>query len=1301
MIKKNLFLLLAALLPAQLLLAQNVSVNPLTGAANVVVPVANYQRGSIKFPINLIYIGAGVKSTDVEGTAGMNWNLQCSSYAVSRQVRGLPDDCQKDIANNTRTGWMYAGNASAINTFTIHNNGTPNCSNETIDITAITATFPYTVDIEPDLFYVNAPGLSCQLVYDQSSGKFKPVEYQDLQISDSTATDGEIVAFTIVNDAGTKYIFNKPENAYMRDSSSTAPLFFGNAYNQYRHGILYTDRWCLTSIADINENGIQINYTSGAARGSQDSVKLYIGGSSTASLQYITYGSVTPQQISTIVIGSEEDGNLSNETLTFHWTTPVLEGSGQSVIDSISGRGRTYSFNYHNVKYSKTGSSATYYREFLSSFSENSCGSPIFYGFSYAGVTQAGAEYDTTLPDTTSTQNDYWGYYSTKATTGNLLPALFASPSGSYPPYLIKASSTNSSYSYTLSGANRMVDTSAVYTGSLIKVTNVMGGSTAITYESNDYNDPSAGANVQGGGVRVKQLTDYDGISSAHTIVRTYSYVRPGGSTSSGKPITMPQYAITIPYTGSATGSTMWTDATAVSPYDLSTEDHTIIYEYEKESQSGIGSKLTQFYVPATAWDAHASPDCNGCTTEWRPTVDLAARSSCSTYKVLLSGPASYPFIPNPNYDFERGLPRKITTYNNSGLTASVESFGYSRTASPSVICGFKWEDSYTGSLYYRGYNRDTIYYNTRELLTNDTTIVYDATNYSQANQTSVAYTYGSTYHKLATKQTVNSDGSNLTDYFWYVKDYTTGTDTSGYVTALYHLQQLNVNAPVETYTKVQNSLGTFYTQAHLTLFRPFTPVSATIYRPFRQLSMVQPDGITTFTQFEPSGNTIVYDSHYFTTADYMDYDYAGVLLSSDNGNKREGSRLFDHETDKPVAVFTNARVGEVWFEDFDSDYYIGGRETLTGVTDTTDRNGKNAAYLATTGNITFTITKNPNAVKYIFSAWLRSSSATGFITVKLSDGTNILTRSITPGVTTGWQYFELPKFSVTTLGSSITVTLTTTAAMSLDDILLYPENTEATTYAFDDVQFYKICQTNTNGVSAYFKNDAWGRVIYAYDQDHNILNKNVYVPQADAANFNTSNLSITVTNTGTLTTNTMVNLLAQLPPVCEISSNTYTWRFGDGSAPVQTSGTSAPAHQYKIPGTYIDTLVLNSNIFGQLTVTHSVTFVAGPNTNLAYTNNTPAHLNTLAFYNGATLVASFTEAQLQAGTAQVVKGSYTMKITMATGASGYTSIKASGDGTSGACVEYSSTNTYSVTINISSTNNLLINVSTTDLCGT
>ena len=86
--KKLLLLLVAILLPAAALLAQSpVSVNPLTGAANVVIPIANYQRGSIKFPIVLVYNGSGVKPTDVEGNAGISFDLQARRSRISPVAR--------------------------------------------------------------------------------------------------------------------------------------------------------------------------------------------------------------------------------------------------------------------------------------------------------------------------------------------------------------------------------------------------------------------------------------------------------------------------------------------------------------------------------------------------------------------------------------------------------------------------------------------------------------------------------------------------------------------------------------------------------------------------------------------------------------------------------------------------------------------------------------------------------------------------------------------------------------------------------------------------------------------------------------------------------------------------------------------------------------------------------------------------------------------------------------------------------------------------------------------------------------
>ena len=1315
MLKKTLLLLLVNLLPAALIFAQSpVSVNPVTGAANVAIPIGNYQRGSIKFPIALVYNGSGVKPTDVEGTAGISWEIQAGG-AIFRQPRGLPDDIQQDNSGNTRTGWMYNTNQATISTFPINNTGTPNCANEQHDISNINSNFSYTSDTEPDIFYVSAPGLNCQLIYDQTSAKFHPVEYQDLVIAYGTATDHTISSFTITNDAGTKYLFNVAETAYQQDSTTVAPSYLANSYNQYRYGITYTDKWFLTSITDINGNSISLSYTTAAtARRSQDSVKLYIGGSSTATLQYIVNQSVAQKLLSSVLLTADEDINLTNETLTFNWTNTVGNGTGQYYITSITGNGHNRVFTYSPLTYVRPNG-INYTRGFLSNFSDSGCGSPINYGFTYAG--EGSDHASILLPDSSSTQIDYWGYYTTFGTTGKLLPAVYAnSTSSAYPPYLVKASSSNPHYNYTLTGANRAVDTSVVYYGSLTQITNAQEGTTTITYESNDYYDPSAATTVKGGGIRVKQLIDYDGISTAHNIVRSYSYINPSTGNSSGKPVTLPQFAFTIPYSGSATGLTLWTDVTALSAYDLSNEDHTIMYEYEKESMSGAGSTLSRFYVPGTAWDASAAPDCSGCTTEWYPTVNLVARPTCVSYGPVAGGATSYPFIPNPNYDFERGLPRSIKAINSSNDTVSIKTFSYQRSSGPTAIAAFKYEDDKSGSLSVRAYNKYLDYYSTSELLTQQTSKVYDsAPTPTQANADTLNLTYGSVYHKLKTKQVKNSDGSTVTQNFSYIKDYAAAADTNHNISAIYNLQQQNVDWPVESYTSVSRGGISDTTQAALTLYSPFTNSGTTVYRPSRQLKWVHANGAA-FKPFSinTGAHSIKYDTLYFPAGNITGYDYSGVPHTADDANKHVSSAFFDHVTNMRVASFTNAAATEVCFLDFDSDVYL----TNSNYTDsgnlgvTTDRNGKSARILATGKYINYTLTKNSQAANYIFSAWLNCTVAGSHtLTIQLTSGSTNVSKTIPFSTTAGWQYFESVKIPVTTLSGTVTVNVTTSATVSIDDILCYPENTEATTVAFDPVQFFAVCKTNTNGVSAYSSYDTWGRLLYAYDQDHNILQKKTYVNQSDRVAFGQGIMHATGVG-GSINTNTPVSLSINLPDACLSSDFTYTWHYGDGSAPVQTTLATAPSHLYRLPGTYTDTLVINSPALGQKTYTLSFSVPAGTKTNLTYFNYTTANGNiaTVAFYTGATLIASFTAAQLLAGTAQITKGSYTMKITMATGSQpypypppsgtgGYGGLTETGDGPVNVCQSYSSTNAYSFSINLTSCNSLVIGVYKTDQC--
>jgi len=97
-----------------------VNVDPLTGAGSVVIPIYSLSSGQVSLPVSLTYTGNGVKPKDVEGSAGMGWQLQAGGQ-ISRVVRGLPDDVTKDNAGNQRLGWMSPLDTAAnlINGFTV------------------------------------------------------------------------------------------------------------------------------------------------------------------------------------------------------------------------------------------------------------------------------------------------------------------------------------------------------------------------------------------------------------------------------------------------------------------------------------------------------------------------------------------------------------------------------------------------------------------------------------------------------------------------------------------------------------------------------------------------------------------------------------------------------------------------------------------------------------------------------------------------------------------------------------------------------------------------------------------------------------------------------------------------------------------------------------------------------------------------------------------------------------------------------------------------------------------------------
>jgi hypothetical protein len=609
-----------------------VNVSPSTGSANVNIPIYTVTSGSLAVPVSLNYSTNGVKIKDVEGTAGMGWDVQAGGQ-ISRQLRGLPDDYEQ----GTSLGWMIPANsaASAITTFTPQNTGTGNCSNELSDVSFINSNVPYYQDTEPDIFNVTAPGLSCQLIYDRVHTKFQPVVYQDLKISYVASFGGEgITSFTITNDKGVTYVFGYSEETVQTAFDGTG-TYFSTQYNQYKNpGVIYFDAWFLTTMTDPAGNSISFNYTKAPGRNSTDSVSLYLPNTTTQQLQYYIQSEVLSGILQGISTGNIHSSSVSR--LTFNWQTFNGPGqTGQTCISSIAGYGRQFNFSYSGVV--DTVHQVNYIRNFLRNFTDYGSNSPIGYSFSYNGETNTGGgNYITTLPDSNSFKVDYWGYPNIGSSNTTLQPKALINPSNSaYSRYVIyQAPTETGSYSLaTTNGKDRSATTTNYAIGCLATITTAQTGTSSITYEPNKYIDIPSGVQVTGGGVRVKAITDYNGMDVTKNIVRNYTYTVPGGSVSSGRPITLPSYAFDIPYSGSATGQSLWDDVTVLSQNDLSGEDHSIIYGYFSMSQTGAGSTQYNLSTLGSNWDRNVVPICSGCTAvEWNPSIDPQVRSTYSNY---------------------------------------------------------------------------------------------------------------------------------------------------------------------------------------------------------------------------------------------------------------------------------------------------------------------------------------------------------------------------------------------------------------------------------------------------------------------------------------------------------------------------------------------------------------------------------------------------------------------------------------------------------------------------------------------
>lgn len=511
-------------------------VNLFSGTPQINIPIYTHKGRELNLPFNISYDASGIKMNQKPTFVGLGWNFNVGGR-ISRRVNGLPDDYKNtEIMGQPYISWyenfvrdkmvLYQNHSFGPNSGGTGAQARYNSKNEAQQY----LWFLYYMHIkyyetQPDVYYVNAPGLNEVIVFDvESKDPFclgnPNIKVEILAGNINNTDSGGVVEFKLIKDDGTQYFFHAVEETYIFNDNDT--------YRDWNIGnkVTFNSSWYLnTMISPTGKDVYEFEYVEIVDHRSVDPS----GGVSEV---------ITSRDIQTNgTVLYDHENMLSNTTTTFHGRSILdkVKHNNKIIVDvshqnSFSGgpdtalneiiiyndgdtnNGTTiskkFSFNYDYFKTAGAGNpSVTYKRNFrlkLDDIKIKDSDNVIVqeYKFEYIGENNIGRLY--------GSGQDYLGYYNGFDGNPNLIRAV--GNSNSYPP------------SYTTfqgSGANRDPNYSALQNGILNKITYPTGGYSTFEYEQARVNE--GGVTKLRSGIRIKNIKDY---SAANILAKhkTYQY---------------------------------------------------------------------------------------------------------------------------------------------------------------------------------------------------------------------------------------------------------------------------------------------------------------------------------------------------------------------------------------------------------------------------------------------------------------------------------------------------------------------------------------------------------------------------------------------------------------------------------------------------------------------------------------------------------------------------------------------------------------------------------------------------------
>jgi hypothetical protein len=366
--------------------------------------------------------------------------------------------------------------------------------------------------------------------------------------------------------------------------------------------------------------------------------------------------------------------------------------------------------------------------------------------------------------------------------------------------------------------------------------------------------------------------------------------------------------------------------------------------------------------------------------------------------------------------------------------------------------------------------------------LTNTKEYTYNANN--EFTFTESNYEYLSSNYLPTSVKTTNSKGEEIESVTRYITDY-------GMPGTIQIMKDINniVNVPISAYSFITKPSGRFMTGGLISEFNAIPNGDFKVIKThaFRN-DIPVPDFLVPITRVQliPSGG-------YFIENGTSLYDINGnaVQLSADNGI---ASTIYDYDNKLPVANIVNANAGDISYTSFEADGIGNWSFNFQNVTSESFVTGRKCFKFPSAGGGISKASLNTNQI-YKLSFWCKGGLPSIYKgTPPNHNSTGIsLIKSYT-NTATGWTYYEysISNSASLKIDNNLGGLTEFPGVFYLDEIRLYPQNAVISTVTYDPM-IGKTSEMDDNGRVIYYEYDDLGRLKLVLDEKRNVLKSYEY----------------------------------------------------------------------------------------------------------------------------------------------------------------------------------------------------------------